>query len=126
MSCYIRGEDIISSITDEVYAMGKAIEKNMGIDLNEKKKHTGKRLKNENRRERKLKAEIKEQRQMIARTSNEMHWRKQQRKGTTKEKKILKQLKKTMNETESTTSVPMKHKKGWIDKLRYKRMKLIK
>ena len=27
MSCYIRGEDAISSINDKVYAMGKAIEK---------------------------------------------------------------------------------------------------
>ena len=59
MSCYIRGEDTIPSITDKVYAMGKAIERKMGIDPNEKKKHTSKRMKNENRRERKLKAEIK-------------------------------------------------------------------
>ena len=60
MICYIRGEDTIPSITDKVYAMGKAIEKMMGIDPNEKKKHTSKRLKNGNRRERKLKVEIKE------------------------------------------------------------------
>ena len=31
-----------------------------------------------------------------------------------------------MNETELTTSVLMKHKEEWIDKLRYKRMKLVK
>ena len=40
--------------------------------------------------------------------------------------KILKQLKKTMNETEPTTSVLMKHKERWIDKLRHKRVKLVK
>ena len=73
MSCYIRGEDTIPSITDKVYSMGKAIEKKMGIDLNQKKKHTSKRLKNENRKKRKLKVEIKELRQLIARTSNEKH-----------------------------------------------------
>ena len=31
-----------------------------------------------------------------------------------------------MNETELTTSVLMKHKEVWIDKLRYKRVKLVK
>ena len=51
---------------------------------------------------------------------------KQRRKGTPKEKKILKQLKKTMNETELTTSILTKHKEKWIDKLRYKRVKLVK
>ena len=76
MSCYIRGEDTIPSITDKVYAMGKAIEKKMGIDPNEKKKHTSKRLQNGNRRERKLKAEIKQLRQLTASISNEIYRRK--------------------------------------------------
>ena len=98
----------------------------MGIDPNEKKKHTSKRFQNGNRRERKLKTEIKQLRQLIARTSNEIYWRKQQRTDTPKEKKILRQLKKTMNETELTTSVLMKHKEVWIDKLRYRRVKLVK
>ena len=106
--------------------MGKAIEKKMGIDPNEKKKHTSKRLQNGNRRERKLKTEIKQLRQLIARTSNEIYWRKQQRTYTPKEKKILTQLKKKINETELTTSVLMKHKEVWIGKLRYRRAKLVK
>ena len=45
MSCYIHGEDNIPGISDKVYAMGKAIDKKMGIDTNEMKKHTSKRLK---------------------------------------------------------------------------------
>ena len=94
MSCYICGVDTIPSITDNIYAMGKAIEKKIGIDPNEKKKHTSKRLKNGDRRERKLKTEIKELRQLIARTGNEIYQRKQLRKGTPTEKKTLKQLKK--------------------------------
>ena len=126
MSCYICGEDTIPSITDKVYAKGKAIEKKMGIYLNAKKKHRSKRLQNGNRRERKLKAEIKQLRQLISRISNEIYRRKQRRKGTLKEKKILKQLKKAMNETELTTSALMKHKEVWIDNLRYKRVKLAK
>ena len=124
MSCYNRGKHTIPSITDKIYAMGKATEKKMGIDPNEKK--NTKRLKNGNKRERKLEVEIKELRQLIARTSNEIYRRKQRRKGTPKDKKILKQLKKTMNETEPTTSVLMKHKELWIDEIRYKRVKLVK
>ena len=85
-----------------------------------------KREQNGNRRERKLKAKIKQLRQLIARTSNEIYRRKQRRKGTPKEKKILKQLKETMHETELTTSVLTKHKEVWIDKIRYKRVKLVK
>ena len=45
----------------------------MGINPNEIKKHTSKRLKNRNRRERKFKAEIKERWQFIAMTSNEKY-----------------------------------------------------
>ena len=72
-----------------------------------------------------MKAEIKQLRQLIARTSNEIYRRKQQRKGTPKEKRILKQLKETMNETKLTTSVLTKQE-AWIDKLRCKRVKLVK
>ena len=39
MSCYIRAKNTIPGITDEVYAVGKAIEKKMGIYPNEKKKN---------------------------------------------------------------------------------------
>ena len=39
MSCYIRGKNTIPGITDEVYAVGKAIEKKMGIYPNEKKRN---------------------------------------------------------------------------------------
>ena len=56
MSCYIRGKNTIPNVTDKVYAMGKATKKKMGIDPNEKKKHTSKKLKNENRRKKKVKS----------------------------------------------------------------------
>ena len=55
-----------------------------------------------------------------------MHRRKQQRKDTPKEKKILKQFKKAMNKTKTTTAALTKHKERLIDKLRYKRVKLVK
>ena len=63
---------------------------------------------------------------MISRTSNKICQRKQRRKGTPKEKKILKQLKETINQTYVTTSVLMMHKKAWIDKIKYKLVKLVK
>ena len=66
ISCYIRGKDTIPSITDKVYAMEKAFEKKIVIDPNEKKEHTSKILKNGDRREKTLKAEVKELRQLVA------------------------------------------------------------
>ena len=48
------------------------------------------------------------------------------RKDTPKKEKILKQLKKTINKTELTTPVLMKHNEGWIEKLRYTLVKLVK
>lgn len=59
MTCYIRVEDTIPNITDQVYVMGKDIENINGNDSNEKKKHTSKRLKNEHKRETKWKSAIK-------------------------------------------------------------------
>ena len=68
----------------------KLLGKKIGTHADEKKKDTSKRLRNGNRRERELKTEMKGLRQLIARTWNEIYWRKQQRKGTSKEKKIFK------------------------------------
>ena len=67
----------VSSLADIVYAMGNAITEKMGI---KKKKEARKsRPGNGNRRERKMKAEMKQLRQKIARVSNELHRRKQKK-----------------------------------------------
>ena len=128
MSCYIRAKNTIPGITDEVYAVGKAIEKKMGIYPNEKKETYKQKIEKQEQ-----KAEIKVLRSLIAKNSNEIYLRKQRikgtskkkkilkrRKGTSKKKEILKQFKKTMDKTELTIPVLMKRKKGWIDKLKYK------
>ena len=60
---YLHGDKNIPEITDKVYAMGKAIAIKSGI-LQKQTPSKG------NRRERKLKAEMKRLRQQIARTSN--------------------------------------------------------
>ena len=79
-----------------------------------------------NRRERKLKAEMKKLRPGIARAGNELHRRKQQRKATKKEKKILRELKTNMNGKEVTPNNLKMAKEQWLDKLRYKKIKLVK
>ena len=79
--------DTIPEITDKVYAMGKAIEKKKGIVQKEKKGKVKRKPTNRNRRERQLKAEMKELRQRIARANNELYRRRQKRKATKKEKK---------------------------------------
>ena len=66
-----------------------------------------------NRRERILKKEIKELRQWIARTSNELFRRKVRRKATKKEKEILKQLKVQIGN--ELTSNNFKNHKGAVD-----------
>ena len=72
--------DTILEITDIVYAMGKATGYATGIKLKEGNENRPKKAEGGNRRERKLKAEMKELRQDVARAGNELHRRKQQRK----------------------------------------------
>ena len=101
---YLHGDENIPEIT-EVYSLGKVIAIKKGIVLKERKAKGKQNPSNGNRRERKLKAEMKKLRQQIARASNEIHVRRsiEKRKATTKEKELLKQLQKLMNGVESTT-----------------------
>ena len=69
---------------------------------------------------------MKELRQRIARTNNELYRRRQKRKATKKEKKLLKQLTSIMDRWKPTTSIIRMYKEQWIDKLRYKKIKLQK
>ena len=65
-------------------------------------------------------------RQSIARAGNELHRRKQKRKATDKEKKILKDSKHQMEESETTSMSIRRYKEKWVDQLRYKKVKLEK
>ena len=84
---YLNGVDTIPEITDKVYAMGRVIERKMGIAQKEKKDKGKRKPTNGNRRERKLKSEMKELRQRIGRANNELYRRRQKRKATKNEKK---------------------------------------
>ena len=73
LDIYLKEVDTIPEICDKVYAMGRAIGFKLGklveSDSGERKK---KSVNRGNRRERKLKKEIKESRQIVAKTSNEL------------------------------------------------------
>jgi len=69
---------------------------------------------------------MKKLRQDIARIGNELHRRKQQRRATGKEKRILKELRTKLNNRDLTSANLRIAKEQWIDKLRYKRVKLEK
>ena len=106
--------------------MGRAIASKLGVRVD--KEQPGKKKGNAeggNRRERKLKKEIKELRQKIAKTSNELYRRKQRRKATAKEKAILKELR-TKSQKDATSSNLRKVREIWLDQMRYKKVKLAK
>ena len=123
---YLPSADTIPEITDIVYAMGKAAGYAMGERSKESNRNGVRKAEGGNRRERKLKAEMKKLRQDIARAGNELHRRKQQRKATKKEKEILRELKTNMNGKEVTPNNLKMAKEQWLDKLRYKKIKLVK
>ena len=77
---------------------------------------------NGNRRERKLRAEMKRLTQQIARTSNEIYRRTQKRKATTKEKELLNELKKLMGGVDPTKRMLESIKRVGLKKLETKRL----
>ena len=119
---YLVGKETLNDIVNAVYAMGKTVMKIMGV----KEKKDGVRLGKANRRERKKLDRIKELRQWIARISNELHRRKQRRKATNKEKKILKDLGKMMRADNIPNSDLVKKKEEMLDEMRYQQVTLNK
>ena len=93
LDIYLKEVDTNPEICDKVYATGRAflfklcklVEGNQG-DRKKKSANGG------NRREQKLKKEIKKLRQIIAKTRNELYKRKHRMKATNKEKEIIKEL----------------------------------
>ena len=93
LNIYLKEVDTIPEICDKVYAMRRPIGFKLGklveSDKDERKK---KSANGGNRRERKLKNEIKELCEIVAKTSDESYRRRQHRKATRKEKEIIKEL----------------------------------
>ena len=125
LKIYLKSANTLQEVTDIVYAMGKSIGSHLGVKQRDNDSTCKRTADGGNRREGKLRKEMKELRQNIARASNEIHQRKQRRKATLKEKKILKELKEKMGK-EATTCKLRIVKEQWVDKLRYKKIKLEK
>ena len=123
---YLPSADTIPEITDIIYSTGKAVGHATGVKPKERNENGARKAEGGNRRERKLKTEMKRLRQDIARAGNELHRRKQQRKATKKEKEIIKHLRTSMNGQEVTPKNLRVVKEQWLDKLRYKKVKLEK
>ena len=126
LALYLRDVDTIPEICDKVYAMGRAIASKLGVRVD--KEQPGKKKGNAtggNCRERKLKKEIKELQQKIAKTSNELYRRKQQRKAMAKKKAILTELR-TKSQKGMTSSKLRTVREIWLDQMRYKKVKLAK
>ena len=123
---YLPSADTIPEITDIIYSMGKAVGHATGVKQKERNENRARKAEGGNRQEHKLRTEIKRLRQDIARAGNELHQRKQQRKATKKEKEIIKHLLTSMNRQEVTQKNLRVVKEQWLDKLRYKKVKLEK
>ena len=123
---YLPSADTIPEITNIIYSMGKAVGHATGVKLKERNENGARKAEGGNRRERKLRTEMKRLRQDIARAGNELRRWKQQRKATKKEKEIIKHLRTSMNGQEVTPKNLLVVKEQWLDKLRYKKVKLEK
>ena len=121
---YLKEVDEIPEIKDVVYTVGKAIVEKIGIT--KKDRQQKKKPGNGNRRECKLKAEMKQLRQKIARISNAMHRRKEKRKAMKREKRNLADLKKQMGGVTTTNAALASYKEIWIDQQQYKKIKFEK
>ena len=114
----------ICTVIDAVYAMGQTIEERKGVKRNEKRKENKNQEGSPNRRIRKLEKQIKELRQILAWTSNEIHRRKIKRKSTKKEKEILQKLKKWADQQLNRNEELICVKEKALDKLRYCNIKM--
>ena len=114
----------ICTVIDAVYAMGQTIEERKGVKRNEKRKENKNQEGSPNRRIRKLEKQIKELRQILAWTSNEIHRRKVKWKSTKKEKEILQKLKKWADQQLNRNEELICVKEKALDKLRYCNIKM--
>ena len=104
---------------DAVYAMAKTIEERSGVKRTRRRKTKTNMQDQKNRRIRKSEKKIKEMRQIIAWTANEIHRRKIQRKATTIEKEILRKLKDLSDQQLLRKEELIYLKEKMLDELRY-------
>lgn len=122
LETHLRNGEKVEEIVDTVYAMGKAVVTLMEV----KKKEKNRRVNGGNRRERKMKNRMKELRQLIAKTCNELHRRKIRRKPSRRERKILREIKEASGYMNATDRELRSTKEKWLDELRYRKVLLDK
>ena len=113
---HLDNTDDICKVVDAVYAMGRTIEERKGLKWKDKRKEQKNKRDGPNRRIRKLGKQIKELRQVLAWTSNEIHRRKTKR----KVQKLREWAGQQLNKNEDLLSV----KERALDELRYRNVKL--
>ena len=104
--------------------MGRTIEKRKGLKRKEKRKGEENNQDGPNMRIRKLEKHIKELRQILAWTSNEIHRRRIKRKPTKKEREIFQKLKEWSNQQLNRNEDLIYVKEKALDELRYRNIKL--
>ena len=116
---YLRGVDTKPEITDKVHVMGKAVEIKMGLPQNVSSRNGRQKPSNGNRRVRKIKIKMKVLRQSIARTGNELKTEKKSNRKRENKKKILKDLKQQMEESDTTSKNIRRYvyRQKWLDQL---------
>ena len=113
----------ICTVIDAVYAMGQTTEERKGVKRNEKRKEN-KNREEPSRRIRKLQKQIKELRQILAWTSEEINRRKIKRKSTKNEKEILQKLRKWADQQLNRNEELICVKEKALYKLRYCNIKV--
>ena len=121
---HLDNTDDICKVVDAVYAMGRTIEERKGLKRKDKRKEQKNKRDGPNRRIRKLEKQIKELRQVLAWTSNEIHRRKTKRKATKKEKEIVQKLKEWAGQQLNKNEDLLLVKERALDELRYRNVKL--
>ena len=116
--------DNICKVVDAVYAIGRMIEERKGLKRKEKRKGKKNNLDGPNRRIRKLEKHIKELRQILAWTSNEIHRQRVKRKSTKKEREIFQKLKEWANQQLNRNEDLIYVKEKALDELIYRNIKL--
>ena len=121
---HLDNTDDICKVVDAVYAMGRTIEKRKGLKRKDNRKEQKNKRDGPNRRIRKLEKQIKELRQVLAWTSNEIHRRKTKRKVTKKKKEIVQKFREWAGQQLNKNEDLLSAKERALDELRYRNVKL--
>ena len=120
----LESTDDMCIIVDAVYAMGRTIAERKGIKPKDKSKRRRKHQGEENRRISKMEKQLKEARQIVAWSANEMNRRKTKRKATKKERQIVRRLEERVGRRMNSNAELIQAKEKALGDLRYLKVKV--